>query len=377
MRNFTKSYLLLLLMLFSGVFVQAQQYNQMVVGANDNGAIFSCLLDGSSPANFSNIPQSLYNGVFNPNDGRIYFGHFYGIFVMEVDGAGFDTLFYYPAGGMLGGIDLDLFTNQIYFTVNPVDSIYRMDMGGNNVTPVYGGSGNANFLGHLRLDAVNEYIYYGEWGLASGVHRIDYSGLNHDTLLAGVDALYLYLDPMNNHIYYSAGLYPKTSRCDMDGSNNMTLDTTIQTGGIAKNPDNNLLYIADIHNMKMVSYDVTNSTKTDLLTKGDILFGTDSLSAPQGPILVFNPFLVGRENGGLPVVSASPNPTSSQVRFDFGGTFQEIQLHIYAADGRLESNHSFAATRFAQVEINGPAGIYFVEAYGDGKRIGGHKIVRY
>ncbi|NRA10740.1 MAG: hypothetical protein HRT57_02145 [Crocinitomicaceae bacterium] len=64
----------------------AQDYNQLIIGANDNNALLLCGKDGTTP-NYLSYAQSLYKGVQSAYDEKVYFAHGYGIFVKDADGS--------------------------------------------------------------------------------------------------------------------------------------------------------------------------------------------------------------------------------------------------------------------------------------------------
>lgn len=268
------------------------QSNQLIIGANNNDAIISALLDGSAPTeiNTGQGSQSFYNGVYNSTDGKVYMSWYYGIYSMNVDGSDFLTLYSYPSGGMGDGIDVDEANGHVYFTNSQIDSIMRMDLGGNNLTGIYGGA-NVGFLSDVKADVANAHIYFTEWlGATEGVHRIDINGTNEIPIISGVGVENIRLDVPNNHLYYMES--SELKRCDLLGASITSIyNGGFQLGGFDLDIPGNFIYMTDMNSHKVFSTDLLGANATDLVLATDISFGGNPLESPQGPILVFNPDL--------------------------------------------------------------------------------------
>ncbi len=313
------------------------QYNQMIIGANNNGAIMSALLDGTLPTELTTGAgyQSCYNGAFNSVDGRVYLSWYYGIYVMDVDGANFDTLYNYPAGGMGDGIDIDEANGHIYFTNSATDSIYRMNLDGTNLTPLYGGSANVGYLSALKLDVTNGHIYYGDWiGAVTGLFRLNMNGTNKTTINNTTAPEYFDLDLTNGKIYYGVG--QEIRRCNLNGTNDELLISGFQCGGLAVDFPANRLYITDMTNDRVLYADMTTWLTTDLVVATDIYFGVDPLESPHGPILVYNPAVIGIEE----LSADQSNEKELMMIVDFMGRQTEFKpnvplIYVYS-DGTRE-----------------------------------------
>ena len=320
-----------------------QTPNQMIIGANNNGAIMSAMLDGTSPTevNTGASDRSFYNAAYHTGNEKVYMSWYYGIYSMNVDGSNFDTLYSYPAGGMGYGIDIDESNGYIYFTHTPVDSIYRMDLNGANLTGIYGGT-NVDYLNDVKLDLANGHIYFSEWILGNGLFRIDINGTNETTIVGGVDVEAFYLDVANNHIYYVYGT--NLSRCDFNGSNNISLVSGFQLGGFDIDFSTNLIYMTDMSNDKVLSCDLLGVNLVELIQSTDILFnGTDQLEAPYGPVLVRN--CTKDNNVNQNGVTLTANQIGAQYQWlDCGSNYSII-------NGETNQSYTSAITGNYAVEI--------------------------
>lgn len=283
MKNFT-----LLLMVLFGSFLATAQYNQLIVGANNNTAIFSAALSGNNPTELNTGASiSFYHGVYHSGNSKVYIAWYYGVYSMDVDGSNLDTLYNYPQGGMGDGIDVDEVNGHIYFTNTQTDSIYRMDLNGGNLTPIYGGA-NTGFLGDVKVDPVNGHIYFGEWLLTNGIYRIDYNGTNEVTVLASPEGRNLYLDQPNGHIYYSSnGL----RRCDLNGANDTLIVAGVGVAGIDIDFSTGTIYMSDSGIDGIVTCDLTGNNLQTLIQSTDIYFSGDPLESPHGPVLANGPLV--------------------------------------------------------------------------------------
>ncbi|MDX2360843.1 MAG: T9SS type A sorting domain-containing protein [Crocinitomicaceae bacterium] len=282
-----KNTLLLSLTLFAFAFSGLAQFDQLIVGANNNGAIISSELNGTLPTQLPTPNgQSFYDGLQHSGNGKVYMSWYYGIYSMDVDGTNYDTLYSYPAGGMGDGMDIDEVNGHLYFTNSQTDSIYRMNLDGTNVIGVYSAA-TEGYLSDVKVDLANGHIYFSTWigGGTMGLHRIDLNGSNLTTLYTGADVRHLQLDISNNHIYYSDGA--GLNRCDLSGGSNTNLYGTVLVGFTIDVPTNTI-YMCEANSQKVVSCDLLGGNVQDLILPSDITLGGDPLENPQGPILVSN-----------------------------------------------------------------------------------------
>lgn len=331
----TLSTLLFLGLFFCG-FSQSSYYNQMVVGANNNGAIFSAELNGNSPTEIitGQAYQSFYRGVFNSTDGKVYMAWYYGIYSMDLDGSNFTQLYDYQPGGMGNGIALDETNGHIYFTQTPVDSIYRMNLDGSNLTGIYGGV-NVDYLSDIQLDIPNGHIYYAEWIAGSGIHRIDLNGTNYTSILPGLEVRALKTDLVNGKHYYTNN--GDLFRCNLDGTNPLPVITGQGISGIDIDLSTNTIYYTSFNNI-VFSTDMNGNNYQVLVQATDIYFnGVDPMEAPHGPVLVYNPALCTID---ISVIQNGPLLTANAS----GLQYQWLDCDNGYAEIPGETSASFTAT---------------------------------
>lgn len=325
-----KNVVLLTFSLLAFAFNSLAQPNQLIIGANNNGAIISSELDGTLPTPISSpAGQSLYNGLQHSVNGKVYIGWYYGIHSMNPDGTNFDTLFSYQAGGMGAGIDLDEVNGHIYFTNSQTDSIYRMNLDGSNVIGVYEAATEGH-LADVEVDLANGHIYFTSWigGGTIGLHRIDLNGSNLTTLVVEDAVRRLQLDIANNYIYYnsSAGLH----RCDLSGGSN-TLIYGLALSGFDIDVPMNIIYMCEENTNKVTSCDLIGGNLQDLILPSDITFAGDPLENPNGPILVQNPFCA-TSTASITTIECNSYTSPSGNVWTITGIYEDTILNVGGCD---------------------------------------------
>jgi hypothetical protein len=281
-----KKNLLIILILSCNLIGYSQSFNQLIIGANNNGAIISTALDGSSPAviNTGQSYQSYYNAKYNPVDEKLYMSWYYGIYSMNTDGSDFQTLYSYPAGGMGDGIDIDTLNGHIYFTNTTEDFIYRIDLDGGNLTSIYGGSSNVGFLSQVQVDIQNNHLYFGEEIVASsGLYRINLDGTNRQTI-NNTEMPFFKTYPVNGHHYYCVD--GDFHRCNLDGSNDIIILAGQSVSAFDIDFDADKVYYITWNN-NLISTNLAGNNVTVLLQPNDLTINGSNLQALQTPVLVY------------------------------------------------------------------------------------------
>jgi hypothetical protein len=289
-------------------------YNQIIVGANNNGAIFSANLDGSNPSQIGNKSNyfSFYGAVDSPSESKIYVAWYYGVYAMDYKGNNFQTLYSFPEGGLGGAIDIDINNNDVYFISTPEKKLYKMKTDGSGLTVI---SNTRGYGTDLVLDTDNSYIYYFDNKLSSkGLFKMHMDGTGLETLLTNTDKVYNFnIDFANSKIYYCSS--DKGYVCNLDGSNSTTL-FNFQIGDIAIDNNTNLLYLTDITNKSIKTANLDGSNIQTIIESTDIyFFDIDEdvivpLDNPSGIVLINNKTLGINDVKPSTDVVLSPNPSN-------------------------------------------------------------------
>lgn len=304
-------YILTTLLILTFSQLNAQNYNQIIVGANNNSAIFSANIDGSNPTEISTSEPgwSFYGGVDSPNESKIYASWYYGIYVMDYDGNNWQQLYDYPSGGMESAVDIDIRSNDVYFISTQEDKLFKMKTDGSGLTTILN---TLTYGSDLVLDTTNNYIYYSESisPSAMGIYRVNMDGTGFTTILPNTDISNFEIDFVNSKIYFSSGT--TGSICDLDGSNVIQL-FNFQIGEFAFDNSSNLLYFTDESNDAIKSSNLDGSNIQTIINSTDIYFDSDALNTPVGLILI-NKSILGVNNIELTnELYIYPNPTSDFI----------------------------------------------------------------
>ena len=268
--------------------------SQLLVGANNNGAVFTANMDGSSPSILATEPVgrsyfSFYGGVDSPTEKKVYMSWYYGIYSMDYDGSNLQELYSYPLGGMDNGVDVDVDNGHLYFIHGPEGSIYRMGLDGSNPTTIKTGIAHGK---DLVLDLPNGHIYYSEWlGDAEGIKRINLDGTGEVTLLSGKGVDNFAIDFVNGKIYYAENT--AGYMCDLDGTN-ITQLFSFQVGEFAIDQASQKLYLTKMaeSNSSIVRSNLDGSGMETIVASTDIYFQDDEgsglvpMDTPAGIIIL-------------------------------------------------------------------------------------------
>lgn len=290
--------------------LKAQNYNQIIVGANNNGAIFSANIDGSNPNQITTSQSywSFYGGVDNPNESKVYTSWYYGIYSMDYNGNNWQQLYNYPAGGLNAAVDIDINNNEIYFISTPEDKIYKMNLDGSGLSTILD---TLTYGSDLVIDATNNYIYYSEYTFSSafGIYRVNLDGTNQVTILPNADVSNFEIDFVNNKIYYAMGTGGYV--CNLDGTNSTQI-VDFQVFEFKVDNNSNLLYLTGEDSVKTSNLDGTNLQT--IVNSTDIYFDTDPLENAHGIILVNNGNLGTNNYNESNKFTISPNPSSDFIQ---------------------------------------------------------------
>lgn len=255
---------------------------QSVVWGNSDGDIIRSGLDGSDPATLvSGLSLYFANIKLNESAGKMYVSHEAALRRFNLDGTGEEVLL---SGGTVWGnptyISLDLVNSHVYGICNqfaaPGRRISRVDLDGGNDATV--ASENAADQSSIVAVPSTSKLYYGKRSSPNqGIWRIDYNGSNRTKILAlggtpleGVTSLAI--DVPNSHIYFtvvvSGATVEDVRRCDIDGSNEITLytlDNGTSPQGIDIDPDTGKLYVASFAGT-ITKSDLDGSNKETIFT---------------------------------------------------------------------------------------------------------------
>ncbi|MFC1732554.1 T9SS type A sorting domain-containing protein [candidate division KSB1 bacterium] len=265
--------LLILFLLFSTV--ANAQHDKMLIGDNNNGQIVIANIDGSNidTINLGLLTQSFYDADVDPIHEKIYMAWYWGIYSMNYDGSGFDTLVSYPSGGYSCGIAVDAANGHIYWGSTPEDKIFRSDLDGTNKVTFLSGLG---YVGDVDIDLVRGYLFYGQYIVTAtkGLYRVELNGTNSTTIVPGYDVAYLGLDVKNGVIYFADGA--SCRKINYDGTNDNLL-FNFQPGGFFVDTTNSLVYYSDMTGNRVFRSDLFGANVLNLITT--------QLNSPHGPML--------------------------------------------------------------------------------------------
>lgn len=350
--------------------IATAQYDKMLIGDNNNGQIVVSNIDGTSLDTFDlGVPyQSFYDADLDPIQRQIYMAHYWGIFKMNYDGSGFDTLISDQTGGYSDGVAVDAVEGYLYWGATQEKKIYRSDLNGNNVIVIYNATGHVT---DVDLDLTTQRLYFGQWFSGErGIYSIDLMGSNLDTVItSGYDVHFLELDTMKKRIYFTDDGNAKCRRINYDGSND-TLLYDFQGGGFFVDTKNSLLYTTDISNNNVKVSDLNGGNAKDL-------FPASTLFAPFGPLL-FSTLNSGVEKVTVPSVKAtiSPNPLTEFAILHTDKILKDASLEIWNVHGEnvKQINHVFGKSVNIQRD-NLTNGIYFVRLIQENKLIAVEKLI--
>ena len=279
------------------LFCLAQQPNQMLIGANNNSAIITANIDGTNPTILdlrlnSEIDDlvDIEDAVDFPEEQKLFFTDFYGLFSMNYDGSNLTELYNPPNNFSLGaGIDIDFNTNEVYFASRREEKIYKMNMDGSGLTEVF----NGFLFSDMALDVANNHIYFsvGSNINTRGLYRVNFDGTELTKLINTTVTVFT-LDLIQENIYYSPTR--KIFKADFNGNNveELTPENN-QIGGIFLDQANELLYFSDFElGVRTMNLDGTNPQIPVSLT--DIFFIDEDdiepipFESPEGILLVHN-----------------------------------------------------------------------------------------
>ncbi|MFA4851168.1 MAG: T9SS type A sorting domain-containing protein [Bacteroidales bacterium] len=314
--------LLILFLLFSTG--ANAQYDKMLIGDNNNSQIVIANIDGSNldTINLGGLSQSFYDADVDPIHEKIYMAWYYGIYSMNYDGSGFDTLVSYPAGGYSCGIAIDAANGHIYWGSTPEDKIYRADLDGTNQVTFLSG---LDYVGDVDIDLVHGYLFYGQYiiGATKGLYRVGLNGTNNVTIISGYDVEYLGLDVKNGVIYFGDG--GTCRKINYNGTNDNLL-FNFQPGGFFVDTTNSLVYYTDMSANRVFRSDLFGANVQNLITT--------QLASPHGPVLFQTCFLIintqpANQNVNIGVsaqfvLQVSGTNISYQWQTDAGLGFQNI-----------------------------------------------------
>ena len=85
----------------------------------------------------------------------------------------------------------------------------------------------------------------------------------------------------------------------------------------------------------------------------------------------------GIENNGFSNnIKAYPNPSSGQLNIDLSDFFDHVSVKIISSTGSLVNSYKFDSVSQIQIDIEGKAGIYFVEVNSNGKEHAVIKVIK-
>ena len=254
------------------------QINQIIIGANNNGAVFSSFLDGTNPTiiNTNQSYHSFYGAVNDPVEEKIYMSWYYGIYSMDYDGSNFIQLYDYPSGGMGGAIDF--YNEQIYFA-DEGSNICKINKNGTNKDTIYSG---LNYVSDLQIDTSTQEIYISRW-LNGGFDKINIDGTGYTSIFTTNSPDNFKIDFNTQMLFF--GSNAKVYSSNLNGAN-ITEIHDFQAGEI--DIYQNKLYITDMSNVKIISSDYNGSNIDTLVEVGDITFGADEFETPFGLVLLKN-----------------------------------------------------------------------------------------
>lgn len=341
------------------------QTDRLLIGDNNNGQIVMSDADGSNldTINLGGIYQSFYDADIDLINQKIYMAWYYGIYWMNYDGTGFDTLFSYPGGGYCDGIAVDAANGFIYWNSTPDGEIYKADLAATNIDTILTTTG---YLGDIDIDLLTNKLYFTQWITSEkGVFVADADGTNMDTIAYGYDAHFLGLDMANEVIYFADNA---TSRRINYNQTNDVLMFSFQCGGFFVDTVNSKLYVTNITGDNVQVSNLDGSGAVDL-------FPGLTLAAPFGPVLF--PYSMAEIETQFPVSSQLniyPNPASDQIRIS--GIQQPTVLFIYNVLGELVLTTT-TGTGEIQVNISDLApGNYVIVAESAGFRNTGSLVVK-
>jgi hypothetical protein len=258
--------------------------NKLIVGANNNGAIFNVNLDGSNPQRTGpSSYNSFYDGVYDPVTNKVYMLWYYGVYSMDADGANFTQIYSAPSDGLGTGIDIDSDNGLVYFIDVQQDKIYKMNLDGSNLQTVYSG---LIYGSGLALDLDNNHIYYGEslYSASKGVYRIDLTGTNDTTIVSGIDIETMKLNKKNGFLYYSSNDEVFTYNTNL--GNNPVSILNFEVKGFAFDTINDVMFTSVFNLNKVYSSNMDGTNLTTIVSSSDITFNGANMAAPYGPVMV-------------------------------------------------------------------------------------------
>lgn len=289
--------------------LKSQTVNQIIVGANNNGAVFSANLDGSNPTivDAGQSYYSYYGSVADNTHQKIFMAWFYGIYSMNFDGSDWQQLVNLGSG-YGSAIDIDPVNEKIYYFSG---GVIKMDYDGTNQETVINLSSSAS---DMQLDLENNQVYYTvRWGSNKGLKRVDLDGNNPITLTnENISNFKINFD--TNKIFYSIGAEGRVM--DLDGSNSSTILNN-QVGEFDFDHVNNKVYYTDMSNkmIKRANYDGTNIE--NLIEPQDIIFDSEPMDIPSGLVLVNNSTLsTDQLNLDTMAIKPYPNPTTQAIKLE-------------------------------------------------------------
>lgn len=308
---------LLLIFCLSITTSRSQSVNQIIVGANNNGAVFSANLDGSSPTVIDTKQSyySYYGSVADNTEQKIFMAWYYGIYVMDYDGSNWKKLLTL-ADGYGSAVDVDPANKKVYFALN---GISRMNYDGTNQENVVNLSGYD--IEDIQLDLANNQVYFAtRFGSNLGIYRVNLDGTNLINLVSERVANFK-INFDASLIFFATGLEAKGKVSDFNGKITTLFDN--QVGEFDFDLDNNKVYFTDMSNkaIKRANFDGTDIEV--VVASEDIMFDSNEsenmapMDTPSGLVLTNNSTLsTGQFSLATPVLKLYPNPTSSSIKID-------------------------------------------------------------
>jgi hypothetical protein len=306
----------------------SQSVNQIIVGANNNGAVFSANLDGSNPSvvNTDSGRFSYYGSVADNAEQKVFMAWYYGIYAMNYDGSNWQKLLTL-ADGYGSAVDIDPANNKVYYALN---GISRMNYDGTNQENVVNLSGYN--IEDIQLDLANNQVYFAtRFGTNLGLFRVNLDGTNLVNIVSERIANFK-INFDESLIFFAAGMEAEGKVSDFEG--NVTTLFNNQVGEFDFDLENDKVYFTDMSNKAIKRADYDGSNVEVVVASQDIMFDSDPMDTPSGLVLVNNSTLSTQPfSKDTSVLKLYPNPTSNFITID--GLESEEQYTLTTTLGQV------------------------------------------